>query len=205
MACRIKHCALISGDNGNPYDWNDGRLTSYLHIGSTTFSWSNIKKMALNLATFVFSPRCSSCVWFFSWVMTPISKSYLPLRQFWACDWIPRAWRLSGFRLFPCPVINFQDPTSQHPSYYSKFQLMKLFILELDLQEKNVRYDRGSRYTCAKRKRIPTIKSTGPTQNSCEIEFQGLTPQGSCGESHAMEVTWGGSEPLDFISQIRSG
>ena len=112
MACRIKHCTLISGDNGNPYDWNDGRLTSYLHIGSTTFSWSNIKKMALNLATFVFSPRCSSCVWFFSWVMTPISKSYLPLRQFWACDWIPRAWRLSGFRLFPCPVINFQDPTS---------------------------------------------------------------------------------------------
>ena len=54
MACRIKHCTLISGDNGNPYDWNDGRLTSYLHIGSTTFSWSNIKKMALNLATFVF-------------------------------------------------------------------------------------------------------------------------------------------------------
>ena len=39
----------------NPYDWNDGRLTSYLHIGSTTFSWSNVEKMALNLAAYVFS------------------------------------------------------------------------------------------------------------------------------------------------------
>ena len=72
-------------------------------------------------------------------------------------------------------------------------------------RKKNVRYDRGSRYTCAKRKRIPTIKSTGPTQNSYEIKFKGLTPLGSCGESHAMEVTRGGSGPLDFISQIRSG
>ena len=69
-----------------------------------------LKRWRLTSQHMCFFPRYSSCVWFFSWVMTSISKSYLPLRQFWTCDWIPRAWRLSGFRLFPCPVINFQGP-----------------------------------------------------------------------------------------------
>ena len=83
----------------------------------------------------MFFPRCSNCLWFFSWAMTSISKPYLPLRQFWTGDWIPRAWHLSGFRMFPCPEINFHNPTSQHLSYYWKLYMMKFLISELDLQE----------------------------------------------------------------------
>ena len=98
----------------NPYDWNDGRLTSYLSICTSVlplFHDPTLKRWR-STSQDMFFPRCSNCLWFFSWAMTSISKPYLPLRQFWTGDWIPRAWRSSGFRLFPCPVINFQDPTS---------------------------------------------------------------------------------------------